>query len=106
MKKTFKTTFSLIFQSEITINNTTYRLPYYISFLKAFLNTIYFFGGFLLIGGSISMFLQSLNIKPNLWIVVPLTIFIPLLINYIIVYFSPLVEVKENNDEKRQKENN
>lgn len=74
IKKTFKTTFSLIFQSEITINNTTYRLPYFIFFLKAFLNFVYFFGGFLLMGGSISMFLQSLNIKPNLWVVVPLTI--------------------------------
>ncbi|WP_128982428.1 hypothetical protein [Halarcobacter ebronensis] len=99
MKKTLKNTFDLIFQREIIIDNTTYRLPYYISFLKALLNTIYVMGGFLMVGGSISMFFQSLNIKPNLWIVVPLTIFIALLINFLIVYFSPLVEVKEKINE-------
>ena len=99
MKKTFKNTFALIFQREIIIDNTTYRLPYYMSFLKAFLNTIYVMGGFLALGASISIFFQSFDIEPNLWIVVPLTILIPLLINCLIVYFTPLVEVQEKSNE-------
>lgn len=94
-KKTFKNTFALIFQRELIVDNTTYRLPYYISFLKALLNTIYVLGGFLALSASISIFFQSFDIEPNLWIVVPLTILIPLLINFCIVFISPLVEVKE-----------
>jgi hypothetical protein len=105
MKKTFKNNLELIFKRNMITDGKKYRLPYYISIIKEMLNLIYFLGGFLALGGSFSMFLQFLGIKPNLWVVVPITIFIPLLINYIIVYFSPLVEVKENIDEKRQKEN-
>lgn len=106
MKKTFKNNLELIFKRNMIIDGKKYRLPYYISIIKEMLNLIYFLGGFLALSASISMFLQFLDIKPNLWIVVPLTIFIPFLVNYIIVYFSPLIEVKENIDEKRQKENN
>ncbi|AXX92193.1 hypothetical protein CPU12_01190 [Malaciobacter molluscorum LMG 25693] len=99
IKKTFKNTFALILQRYIIIDNKKYRLPYYIKIPKELLNFIYGMGGFLMVGGSISMFFQSFNIEPNLWIVIPLTIFIALLINFLIVYFSPLVEVQEKINE-------
>ncbi|WP_257120226.1 hypothetical protein [Arcobacter vandammei] len=101
IKKTFKNYFDLIFQNYTIIDNKEYRLPYYIYIPKTILNFIYLFGGFLLVSSSFSMFLQSINIQPNLLTVVTSIILIPLIVNYLIVYLSPLVEVKE--DDKKSK---
>lgn len=101
IKKTFKNYFDLIFQNYTIIDNKEYRLPYYIYIPKTILNFIYVFGGFLLVSSSFSMFLQSINIQPNLLTVVTSIILIPLIVNYLIVYLSPLVEVKE--DDKKSK---
>lgn len=96
--KTFRNYLNLIFTRSMVIKDKKYRLPYYVSFIKEMLNLIYVLGGFLIVGGSISIFLQSLNIELPFGIVISLTIFIPLLVNFVIVYFSPLVEVKDNNN--------
>lgn len=94
IKKTFKNNFDLIFKRNTIIDNKKYRLPYYISIFKEMLNFLYIFGGFLLISSSFSMFLQSIKIQPNLLTVITSIIFTPIFINYLIVYFSPLVEVE------------
>ncbi|MDX4028714.1 hypothetical protein [Aliarcobacter skirrowii] len=102
IKKTFKNHFDLIFQNYTIIDNKEYRLPYYIYIPKTILNFIYIFGGFLITSSTFSMFLQSINIKPNLLTVVSSIILTPLLLNFLIVYFSPLVKV-ETIKEKQNK---
>ncbi|AXX84611.1 hypothetical protein [Aliarcobacter skirrowii] len=102
IKKTFKNHFDLIFQNYTIIDNKEYRLPYYIYIPKTILNFIYLFGGFIILAALIGELFEIFNIKLSFSAIIFLTILIPILLNYLIVYFSPLVKV-ETIEEKQNK---
>lgn len=95
IKKTLKNTFQLIFRRHIIVEDKKYRLPYLYSFLKELLNVIYIMGGFLYLGANISILAQSLGISIAPWFVIFLTVLILLVVNILIVYFSPWIEKKD-----------
>jgi len=86
--------------THIKIDNTNYRISNIIKFLIHLIYTIFIMGGFLYLGASISIFTQSLSINLSFWFLILLTILILLIIHFLIVYISPLVEIKDNQDSK------
>jgi pilus assembly protein TadC len=96
MKLTIKDTFKLIFKEKIEIEKKTYRLPYYVNLIKIGINLLFILGGFLFFSIYIRRFFSNLNIDLPFFIIILFAILIMILINFLIVKISPLIEINKD----------
>ncbi len=86
----------LIFFSSVKIEGKKYKIYWIMEAIQIFINLFFIMGGIIFIAVGFDYFFKLINLTVDGYISSILSILLILIVNILIVKFSPLVKIEEN----------